>query len=191
MAHLESTHHFCLKRIQNLPMQTRSDMVIGLLGFTTLTAYIDLQKLYFLGSLCRLKSTDLASKVFSRRLFQFRNRCTIINFGFIPDLLTILKKYHLQDYIEQYIQTCSFPSKYIWKRVCKRERGREHERHQLTCTNHPRTSHVPSQKCDFEKGSYSCLRITLRMRQAAADDMFQSYTISLKNINIIQYREFH
>ena len=43
-AHLEATHHFCLKRIQSLPQLTRSDMMAtGLLGFTSIEAYIDLQ----------------------------------------------------------------------------------------------------------------------------------------------------
>ena len=36
MRHLETTHHFCLKRIQNLPRLTRSDMVKGMLGFTSI-----------------------------------------------------------------------------------------------------------------------------------------------------------
>ena len=50
---------------------------------------------------------------------KYRNRCTSINIGFIPDVITILDKYHLQIYIEQYIQTGSFPSKQKWKRICK------------------------------------------------------------------------
>jgi len=36
MRHLETTHHFCLKRIQNLPRLTRSDMMKGMLGFTSI-----------------------------------------------------------------------------------------------------------------------------------------------------------
>ena len=115
MAHLEATHHFWLKRIQNLPVRTRSDMAIGLLGFTSLSAYIDLQKLLFMGSLCRLQSTDVASQVFIRRLFQFKNNCTELNRGFIPDVLTILKKYNLVEHFDLYSSTGSFPTKYKWK----------------------------------------------------------------------------
>ena len=77
LKHLETTHHFCLKQIQNLPKLTRSDMVKGMLGFTSIEAYIDLQKLLFLGYLCRLRSTDLAYQVFILRLYQFN--CSISN----------------------------------------------------------------------------------------------------------------
>ena len=46
MAKLESTHHMCLKHAQNhLPHLTRSDMVTGLLGFTSIQAHIDTLKL--------------------------------------------------------------------------------------------------------------------------------------------------
>lgn len=63
-----SNQSFLLKRVQNLPQVTRSDMVTGLLGFTSLEAYIDLQKLSFLGALCRLKPSDIASQLFVHRL---------------------------------------------------------------------------------------------------------------------------
>jgi len=36
MPHLKTTHHFWLKRIQNLPGSTRSDMVKGMVGFTSI-----------------------------------------------------------------------------------------------------------------------------------------------------------
>ena len=51
MRHLETTHHFCLKRIQNLPRSTRSDMVKGMLGCTSIQTYIDMHTLLFLGHL--------------------------------------------------------------------------------------------------------------------------------------------
>ena len=44
MMKLEVAHHMCLKHIQSLPHLTRSDMVTGLLGFTSIEAFIDLQK---------------------------------------------------------------------------------------------------------------------------------------------------
>ena len=48
MMKLEVAHHMCLKHIQSLPHLTRSDMVTGLLGFTSIEAFIDLQNSYAL-----------------------------------------------------------------------------------------------------------------------------------------------
>ena len=119
IAHLEATHHFCLKRIQNLPQRTRSDMVTGLLGFTSLQAYIDLQKLSFLGTLCHLKPTDVTYKLFVLRLYQQQNKCTKRNRGFIPDVVSVLDKYGLYRYLKDFITTCTFPPKRQWKQLCK------------------------------------------------------------------------
>jgi hypothetical protein len=93
MRHMEATHHFCLKRMQSLPLRTRSDMVKGLLGYTSIEAYIDQQKLNFLGSICRMKSSDVVMKVFLNRLTQYRNNCSKTHSGFIPDIVNILDKY--------------------------------------------------------------------------------------------------
>ena len=119
MMHLEATHHYCLKRIQSLPHFTRSDMVTGLLGFTTLEAYIDYQKLSFLGTLCRLKPDNIAFKVFLHRLYQQNNSCTKVNIGFLPDIKRILNKYSLYHYLQSFTDTTSFPDKALWKRICK------------------------------------------------------------------------
>ena len=94
-------------------------MVTGLLGFTSIEAYIDQQKLSFLGALWRLKSSDIASQVFLNRLYQFRNKCAHANRGFVPDVVEILHKNNLHDYLETYISTNTFPKKEQWKRTCK------------------------------------------------------------------------
>ena len=109
-----------MKRIQNLPKLTRSDMVKGLLGFTSIEAYIDMQKLLFLGYLCRLQSHDIAFKVFIQRLYQHkyssgnRSRC------FIKDITNVLNKYGLQSNLDDFIRQNTFPSKLIWKKQCRR-----------------------------------------------------------------------
>ena len=69
MKQQEVAQHFCLKYAQGLPALTRSDMVSGLLGMTSIEAYIDQQKLRFLGTLCRTTSVDIVSRVFTYRLF--------------------------------------------------------------------------------------------------------------------------
>ena len=94
-------------------------MVTRLLGFTSIEGYIDQQKLLLLGALCRLKSSDIASQVFLNRLYQFRNKCAHANRGFVPDVVEILHKNNLHDYLETYISTNTFPKKEQWKRTCK------------------------------------------------------------------------
>ena len=37
--------------------------------------------------------------------------------GFIPDIVRILKKYSLWEYLDYYLQTGNFPIKSEWKRV--------------------------------------------------------------------------
>ena len=51
---LERAHRFCVKFIQVLPKQTRTDIALGLLGSNPIIAEIHKKKLIFLGQLCRL-----------------------------------------------------------------------------------------------------------------------------------------
>ena len=98
MQQLEVAHHFCLKRAQGLPHLTRSDMVLGLAGMTSIEAQIDLHKLAFLGSLCRAPTDEPCHKLFILRLCQF-DLCENRKIGFIPDIANILQKYQLEDYL--------------------------------------------------------------------------------------------
>jgi len=126
MRQLEATHHFCLKRIQGLPRLTRSDMVKGLLGFTSIEAYIDLQKLLFLGTLCRLEPCDIAYQILINRLYQYTSNSTMRNRGFVPDVTRILGKYQLYEHLNNFMSSNVFPSKQQWKRICK-QRVYDHE----------------------------------------------------------------
>ena len=119
LKHLESTHHFCLKRLQDLPNRTRSDMVKGLLGFISIEGYIDLQKLLFLGSLCRLKPADVAYKLLIIRVYQFMNKLTVYDTGYVKDIVRILEKYSLYSFLTEFLHSGSFPAKALWKKLCK------------------------------------------------------------------------
>ena len=87
-------HQFCLKRAQGLPFTTRSDMVLGLVGATSLHAYIDSQKLLFLGTLCRVSPNEVCYRHYLLRLFQY-DICDIKHLGFVSDIHLILDKYDL------------------------------------------------------------------------------------------------
>ena len=117
MQQLETAHRFCLKRAQNLPISTRTDMVTSLLGATSLEVYIDLTKLSFLGLLCRVPAGHLVRQLLLHRFFQLRF-CSKPGLGFIPDIVRILHKYNLQQYSWN-IPEPNFPSRTSWKRICK------------------------------------------------------------------------
>ena len=119
--HLETTHHFCLKRIQNLPRSTRSDMMKGMLGFTSSQTYTYMQTLLFLGFLCRLQPEDTCFQLFIHRLYQQCTSTTNFSKGLITDIVFILHKYGLYHYfsIEEFTTTSTFPCKPVWKYVCK------------------------------------------------------------------------
>ena len=104
---------------QNLPHLTRSDMVTGLLGFTSIQAPIDTLKLLFLQSLCKLGPDERANKLFKLRLLQFKTTRTNHMIGFIPDVHRVLSKHALTPYIDEYCNTGVFPDKALWKRVVK------------------------------------------------------------------------
>ena len=114
---LEIAHHFCLKRAQGLPALTRSDMVTGLLGVSSLEVYIDLQKLSFFGLLCRTTAQELSKQLLLYRLYQFKH-CDTLKLGYIPDIARILKKYDMIPLLWRLSEE-NFPSKTIWKRLCK------------------------------------------------------------------------
>ena len=79
-----------------------------------------MQKLNFLGILCRADSTFIVKCLFIYRLHQYRLRCRgLLQKGFIADLDRITRKYSLETYINDYITYGTFPSKREWKTCCK------------------------------------------------------------------------
>ena len=95
MRQIEIAHHFCFKHSQGFRRDTRSDIVKGMLGITSIEAYIDKQKLAFFGSVFRTPPTDLVNQLITYRLFHYSMRITEKHFGFISDIHRIMKKYNL------------------------------------------------------------------------------------------------
>ena len=91
---LEVAHHLCLKRAQRLPFTTRSDMVLCLVGATSLHAYIDSQELLFLGTLYRVSPNEVCYRLYLLRLFQY-DICNTKHIRFVSDIHLILDKYDL------------------------------------------------------------------------------------------------
>ena len=61
---LEAFHHYCLKKIQFLPVTTRSAMCQNLLGVVSLLTKIDNRKLMFFHKITSLLEGSLSKQIF-------------------------------------------------------------------------------------------------------------------------------
>lgn len=86
---LERAHRFCVKFIQVLPKQTRTDIALGLLGSNSIIAEIDKKNLIFLGQLCRLPPDVIHKQIFNQRLLSIFHTPGV-KYRFVPGILTIL-----------------------------------------------------------------------------------------------------
>uniref|UniRef100_A0A8W8KDP5 Reverse transcriptase domain-containing protein n=1 Tax=Magallana gigas TaxID=29159 RepID=A0A8W8KDP5_MAGGI len=64
---------------------------------------IDTRKLLFFGRICRLDYDALPKKIFLTRLMSFMLRMSDKQKGFIPDIITILHRYDLADYLQKWL----------------------------------------------------------------------------------------
>lgn len=110
---LERLQRFCAKEIQGFPRLTRSDICTSMLGLGKLEHHMDKCKLLFLQRLCNLPNNLLSKQIFLFRLVShFHHNVTK---GFIKDILEILERYDLLQFIQQFIQDGLFPRKNLWK----------------------------------------------------------------------------
>ena len=96
---------------------TRSEAATGSLGLWSMEGTIDKAKLLYFGRLCRLHETLLTKKIFTERLSSYYidpNKQTI---GFIPDIIQILDKYSLGNYLSTYIEENTLPAKLSWTKI--------------------------------------------------------------------------
>ena len=111
---LEVIHRYCVKRIQGFHIRTRTDIALGMLE-----SMIDQRKLTFLGIMCRLVNNSSAKYLFMYRLSYAMNFLNNNMTGFFPDIIRILHKYNLFEYIKNYANGAVFPSKHLWKQLTK------------------------------------------------------------------------
>ena len=124
---LERMLCFCCKITQDLSKRCRSDMCTAMLGLHQIKAQIDLRKLIFLGRIVWLPDGTLAKRVFTTRTLQYlgAQNLEISNFaqlGYVPDIVNIISKYHLDPYWEEYVRTGfrEFPIYTKWKDLIKK-----------------------------------------------------------------------
>ena len=114
---LERFQRLCCKICQNLAVRVRSDMVTTLLGLTTIAAYIDRAKLLFLGNTLRLDQSTVSNLIVTYKLSLYYVDSSSVKSGFIPDIISVITKYSLNTYMDQYMSSGAFPSKSTWKHI--------------------------------------------------------------------------
>ena len=115
---LERVHVQCIKYMQSLPKQTRSDVALALIGLTRIEYEIDKRKLLLFGQLCSLNKAFRIQTIFANRLIQFMSHPRKTQ-GFMPDIYRILGKYHLTEILTEYISSAFFPTLRQWKKRLK------------------------------------------------------------------------
>ena len=118
MLPLERAHRFCLKFMQNLPRNTKTEVVLNLIASKTIEEEIDRRKLMFFEQLCNLPSHLLVKEFFIHRLMNYFDNPRR-QVGFIPDMHRILEKYSLTFALQDFMEHGRFLSKYSWKRLLK------------------------------------------------------------------------
>ena len=124
---VEKLWRSCAKKSQYLPVRTRTDMALSLLGWHPIESEIDKRKLTFLQRLCNMPSKNLSKQLFLYRLNLYFTKQCKNQYGFIPDIYRILKKYTLSEYLTTYQQHNYFPEKRSWKNIVQKAIGKTFE----------------------------------------------------------------
>ena len=89
---------------------------------------------YFWVGYVEIYHYGLATSIFLERLHEHNLSCTAqAKLGFIPDILRIITKYNLNNFILGYITNCAFPSKHVWRAIVRDAlRSREEQKLQVS-----------------------------------------------------------
>ena len=114
------TQRYIGKSIQGLLRRTRSGMCLSLINWFSFESYVDEKKLSFFGRIWNLPSYAIPFRILIRRINDLKyNNNNHPNLGFTSDIVQILKKYNLLEYLDNFYDTGLFPSPTMWKRIVK------------------------------------------------------------------------
>lgn len=103
------------KKIQGFNQYVRTDMCESMLGLYNLVGEVNRRKLLFLGKLCTLPPYSVPNQIFYLRYFMYFEQDNAT--GFMADIWKILIKYGLNQFLTEFINTLSFPTKQQWKKL--------------------------------------------------------------------------
>ena len=117
---LEKVQNITVRIMQGLLPGISGSAARGLLDLLSIEAEVDKRKLYFLGRLISMNHGVPCRRIFLMRLIRWKwNRTNTLK-GFIPDIVRILLKYDLMDFLTAYTLSDQFPSKSAWKKTVKK-----------------------------------------------------------------------
>ena len=120
MQMIETTYRFCIKYFQGLPKRTRTAIALGAIGTSNAEAVIDKCKLLFLRRLCTAPLHSRIKSLFLKRLMHYKYNINSRKTGYINNIMRLLRKYSLTNFVEDYITDGIFVPKLIWKRLVVR-----------------------------------------------------------------------
>ena len=112
LVQLENTQRYFARTILGLDKRSPSESTIANLGLWTMIGYIDKCKLQYLGSLCNISCNNLIKHIFCACVAYLPWKSTVCG-----DLLSVLDKYNLKEYLRTYVDSGKFPPKHQWKRI--------------------------------------------------------------------------
>ncbi len=116
---LERSHRFCLKLMQNLPVRSRTDVVLSLIGILPLVAAINTRKLSLFGRFMNCSYNCTAKNVVLVRFFRYQMLHGYSDRGFTPEISKLTTMYNLQLQFSGAAQSGAFPRLPVWKRMVK------------------------------------------------------------------------
>ena len=116
---LEITYRFCVKHMQRINKRTKTNICLASLGPTNIEGFIDKAKL-FPRRLCTAPIHTCVKSMFLNRLIHNQNNVSLANAGFIHDVIRIVNKYCLSNYIDLYLSEGYFVPNTIWKHIVDR-----------------------------------------------------------------------
>ena len=113
---LEKSHGFCLKCIQCISKYTRTDICVSRIGSRNICLQIEQRKLLF--SETHVPSLHISRSIFLYRIVVFyHDKRNTPHYGCVPEIVRLLRKYLLEMYLLDFMQTGIFPHKHQWKKL--------------------------------------------------------------------------
>ena len=105
------------KHLQGITRRTHNEVALGLLGWHTIRAVIDKCKCMFLCKLVNMNDC-ITKRVFLHELYISRFKGLDVKTA-TGDLIRVLHKYDIHNYLHRYSVGSSFPGKIPWKHIVK------------------------------------------------------------------------
>jgi hypothetical protein len=116
---LERVQRKVAKHLQGLHKRTHNEVSIGLLGWCTIESNINRLKLLFLRHLITLDNKTNVKRVFLHEMYRNLTNSEFCTNTITYDLINIVSKYGLNQYVCTYLSGGVFPGKKEWSNIVK------------------------------------------------------------------------